>query len=84
MYMDRKKQKNSPLCASSSCITRLRGATPSLLSHNVLSRAENKARVSTVSLFQPQRSSRERFQVLLPYHPLTKFIENPFIIHSAC
>jgi len=46
--------------------------------HNVLSRAENKARVSTVSSFQSQPSSWKRFQVLYPYHPLIKFLENPF------
>ncbi|RDX79025.1 Sodium/proton antiporter 1, partial [Mucuna pruriens] len=44
--------------------TRYRGTTPTLLPHNVLARAENKARGPTSSSLQPQQSSRKQFQDL--------------------
>lgn len=70
--------ESSPFLGSSTCRTRFIGTTPKLLRHNVLARAEDKARDPASSSFQPQQSSQQQFQVLLLYDPLTKFYEYPF------
>ncbi|KAG4984447.1 hypothetical protein JHK87_029196 [Glycine soja] len=58
--------ESSPFFGSSSCRTRFAGAIPTLLRHNVLARAEDKARDPTPSSFQPQQSSQQQFQNLTP------------------
>ncbi|XP_027362994.1 sodium/proton antiporter 2-like isoform X1 [Abrus precatorius] len=58
--------ESSPVFASTSCTTRFT-TTPTLLRHNVLARAEDKARGSaSSSSFQPQQSSQQQFQDLTP------------------
>ena len=65
--------ESSPFFGSSSCRICFTGTLPTLLRHNVLARAEDKARDPTPSSFQPQQSSQQQFQVLLLYDPLTEF-----------
>ncbi|KAK7280334.1 hypothetical protein RJT34_25397 [Clitoria ternatea] len=58
---------SSPLFASSSSTIRFRGTNnPTLPRHNVLARAEDKARDSPPSSFRPQQSSQQQLQNLTP------------------
>ncbi|KAG4394918.1 hypothetical protein GLYMA_20G127600v4 [Glycine max] len=58
--------ESSPFFGSSSCRICFTGTLPTLLRHNVLARAEDKARDPTPSSFQPQQSSQQQFQNLTP------------------
>ncbi|CAJ1977401.1 unnamed protein product [Sphenostylis stenocarpa] len=58
--------ESSPLFGPSSCRIRFTGTIPKLLRHNVLARAEDKARDPISSSFQPQQSSQSQVQNLTP------------------
>lgn len=69
----------SPFFGSSSGRTRLTATIPTLLRHNVLARAEDKARDPTSSSFQTQQSSPPQVQASFLYDRVTKFLAVPFL-----